>query len=127
MATDRNPGCLPVLGVVVLGLILGTTVWSMIDDTPRPVPTFGHLDAFDKCQQAISAVARVPLDDVGYVSPTETADSWTMLWSIADGKLRLRNGFGIPIPAQAFCKVDRGSHAIITLVIDGRVLIGGSG
>ncbi len=125
MATERNPGCLPVLGVVALGVILGTVVWSAIDGTPPATPTFGRMDALDKCQRAISAVARVPLDDVGYVSPTETADGWAMLWSIADGKLRLRNGFGIPIPAQAFCKVERGSHAVITLVIDGRVLIGG--
>lgn len=125
MSTERNPGCAPVAGVLVLGLILGTAVWSMIDDTPPAAPAFGRMDALDRCQRAISAAARVPLDDVGYVSPSETADGWAMLWTIADGKLRLRNGFGVPIPAQAFCKVDRGSHAITTLVIDGRVLVGG--
>ena len=124
MATERNTGCGTVIVVAALGLILGTVVWSMLDGGPPPQAAYGRMDALAQCQQAISTVARMPLDDVGYTSPAETPDGWSMVWTIAEGRLRLRNGYGIAVPAQAFCKVGR-DHAITTLVIDGRVVIGG--
>lgn len=80
------------------------------------------MDALLLCQHAIAnasvnpATAKVP-----YVPSSDAGDSWNFLWR-EDSGAQLQNGLGVMVGAYVFCKVDKSTHQIRTLAIDGTII-----
>ena len=120
-ALSRNRGC----GTLLAGLLLASIVVGAIysGDDNAPPPAFGRMEALDLCQRMIAAASINPAAAVvPYVRGSEDAGSWTFLWRRADSGLQLQTAAGSMRSAQVLCKVDRDTHTVRTLAIDGVIL-----
>lgn len=81
-------------------------------------------DALYMCQQTIGYVSKDPEKaDIPYVPDFGTDKEYYFAWGRSTKFARLRNGFGMEIPATASCIVDKAAKKITTLTIDGQTII----
>lgn len=76
------------------------------------------------CKEAIRLVSRDPdKADIPYTASSKVGPDLVYTWTNGTNTIRLRNGFGLEVPASARCSVNAALGKISSLTVNGNTII----
>lgn len=120
----------PVGWVLTLGIaaVIGSCVFggSSKKSAPAyPVSTdISDSRALSLCKQAIRLASRDPdKAEIPYARSSRVGPDWVFYWSPGSNGIRLRNGLGLDVPANARCAVNAATGQLSKLDVNGNTIV----
>lgn len=119
--TGKGKGLLGLVGAVAAAFVTYSCM-SSGSDADGPMK---ETKALALCREAIRTFAKDPSNaKVPSAGAKTYGETHTFTWTAGANEIRLRNGFGMEIPASASCSVNFMSRKVTSLNINGQQVVG---